>query len=619
MMVEDARCGLVVASATLRDGLSSLGNGFRVVIVEEASRRCPDATPRCVGCTAHDVAYCLFTSGSTGRPKGVPIVHGSLTNHLVAMLHLMTGGEMDAARDGACVAVTTFCFDISGLELYLPIISGCRVTVATKDEMRDAGMLLRVLATRDPTLFQATPVTWRALLACGWKGLSDTPRMTGITGGEALPMDLASALRPCVRRLLNAYGPTEATIWATCYEVPPADEITSAMPGAIGQPLRNYTAYVVDVNGQLLPKGVVGELVIGGIGNSPGYLHRSDLSRGGPGRGFDEDPFMASVLEQCKRARGDRESMILCNAAPFQQHLYATDCYDGPSDFCPCPGTFRLYHSGDLAKWTLNGMLVCLGRIDQQVKVRGYRIELGEIEAAMNALSPRVHAAVVDVRIPECAGKDAAKLIAYIVPEGVQGTFGDDNALSAAAFTDDDWDALVTRMRNRLPDYMIPSRYVPLDALPYTNNNKIDRKRLPNPFAHNTSEASPSFLNSPLARQIVDCLRSIGHDVASLRTPKATLSLGSMEHVALAEALRRILGVDVSPVVVLRHGHTFEGLCDWAQETTHANSSRTRELMAIEDLLHAMGHDLNATPVAELRTFKYDFPRLAENPASVLY
>jgi thioesterase domain-containing protein/acyl carrier protein len=279
----------------------------------------------------------LYTSGSTGRPKGVQITHRSLTNFLQSMQR-----EPGLCADDRVLSVTTLSFDIAGLELYLPLITGARLRLATRAEATDPARLADAIDTGAITLMQATPATWRMLLDHGWQGRED---LTILCGGEAMVRDLANRLLTKARAVWNMYGPTETTIWSTIERVTPGDD-----PVSIGRPIDNTEAYVLDARRQPVPVGVPGELVIGGDGVSRGYLNRPDLTA---------DRFV-------------------------------------PDPFSGRPGA-RLYRTGDLARFRRDGRLECLGRLDQQVKVRGFRIELGEIESVL-AGHERVTNAAVTLR-----------------------------------------------------------------------------------------------------------------------------------------------------------------------------------------------------------------------------
>ena len=284
-----------------------------------------------------DLAYVIFTSGSTGRPKGVLVPHHSVVN----FLHGMRQRPGITAAD-TLLAVTTVAFDIHVLELFLPLICGATVALASTDEVSDPERLATLLNRVNATMLQATPATWRMLLAAGWTGKKG---LKGLCGGERLTSELAEALLTRIDALWNMYGPTETTVWSTCGEIKSAaNRIT------IGTPIANTTVYIVDAHLQPVPVGTTGELMIGGDGVTLGYLRRPELTAAA----FIRDPFAAS--------------------------------HDA-----------LMYRTGDLARFTTDGEIECQGRRDHQVKVRGYRIELGDIESAMIKHSG-IAQAVCDIR-----------------------------------------------------------------------------------------------------------------------------------------------------------------------------------------------------------------------------
>ncbi|HEX2207305.1 MAG TPA: amino acid adenylation domain-containing protein [Longimicrobium sp.] len=381
--------------------------------------------------SADDLAYVIYTSGSTGRPKGVMVRHGGACNFLRSM------AEAPGLRAAdTLVAVTTIAFDISVLELFLPLSLGARAVVATREQAADPPLLAALIARCGATVMQATPATWTMLLGAGW-----TPRagMRLLSGGEALPRAAADALLAAGAEVWNVYGPTETTVWSAAARAGAADPIP------LGDAIANTTLYVLEPAGSPAPLGVPGELFIGGAGLTRGYLGRPGLTA----ERFVPDPFGA-------------------------------------------PGS-RLYRTGDRARRKTDGVLEFLGRVDFQVKLRGFRVEPGEIEAALRA-HPSVGGAVARVR----GEGAAARLVAYVVPR-------DPDAPPAGT-------ELRAALRERLPEYMVPSTFVVVDAFPLTPSGKIDRRALPAP------DAQPE-----------------GRAFAAPRTPREE---------ALAEVWREVLGVE---------------------------------------------------------------------------
>ncbi|HEY0603024.1 MAG TPA: amino acid adenylation domain-containing protein [Herpetosiphonaceae bacterium] len=297
-------------------------------------------------------AYVIYTSGSTGVPKGVQITHRSVINLLESMAE-----QIEMRSEDTLLAVTTLSFDIAVLELFLPLITGARLVLPSREVVADGVRLGALLKDAGATVMQATPASWRLLLDAQWPG---QPNLRMISGGEALPRELADRLLACGSGLWNVYGPTETTIWSLCTSV-----AAGAEPVSIGRPLANTQIYLLDAQLQPVPVGVAGELYIGGVGLARGYWQRSDLTA---------------------------ERFI-------------------PAPFGTAAGA-RLYQTGDLARYRSDGSLEFLGRNDHQVKVRGFRIELGEIETVLRRHAA-VHETVVVAR-EDRAGM--AQLVAYMIP-----------------------------------------------------------------------------------------------------------------------------------------------------------------------------------------------------------
>ncbi|WP_337866662.1 amino acid adenylation domain-containing protein [Ignavibacterium sp.] len=295
------------------------------------------------------LAYVIYTSGSTGNPKGVQILHSSLTNFLLSMQK--TPG---LSSEDNVLALTTLSFDISGLEIFLPLITGAGITIASKDEAKDAKELLKKIKKDNITVVQATPSSWEMLIDSGW---NENLNIKALCGGEALTRELADKILDRVDELWNMYGPTETTIWSSCAKVTKEDTIH------IGKPITNTQFYIVDNNLNFCPPGVPGELLIGGAGLSIGYLNKPELT---------VEKFIVNPFDKEKKT--------------------------------------KVYRTGDLVKLNSKMQIEFLGRIDSQVKIRGFRIELDEIEAVIKQSELVKDCAVVVKEI-----NNDKKIVAYMI------------------------------------------------------------------------------------------------------------------------------------------------------------------------------------------------------------
>ncbi|MCC7053620.1 MAG: amino acid adenylation domain-containing protein [Gemmatimonadaceae bacterium] len=301
-----------------------------------------------------DTAYVIYTSGSTGRPKGVLVPHRAVVNLLASVRR-----EPGLSASDVMLAITTLSFDIAVSEVLLPLTVGARIVLASRETATDGSALLQLIEASGVTVIDATPATYRLLLADGWRG-SGSLRL--ICTGEAMPRDLAQVLTGCAREVWNGYGPTETTVWSTFARITaPVDRVL------IGRPVANTQVRILDARGHQVPVGVPGELLIAGEGVSRGYLNRPDLTR---------ERFIAMP---------------------------------------ETPGRCR-YRTGDLVRLLATGELECLGRNDNQVKVRGFRIEPGEIESVI-AQWPGVESAVVVAREDR---EGDVRLVAYVVAAAEQ-------------------------------------------------------------------------------------------------------------------------------------------------------------------------------------------------------
>ncbi|MFG3490885.1 amino acid adenylation domain-containing protein [Streptomyces sp. NPDC047972] len=363
----------------------------------------PDTAPA-VDVHPEQLAYAMFTSGSTGVPKGVAVTHRNVAE-------LAADARFAGGAHRRVLLHSPLAFDATTYELWAPLLSGGTLVVAPPG-LLDTAALAKVLAEESITGLWLTVGLFRLVAEedpGAFRGLGEV-----WTGGDVVPPEAVRRVMDACPELtvVNGYGPTETTTFATSHRIHRPFDYDGALP--IGRPLDNTRLYVLDDHLGLLPAGVQGELYIAGTGLAQGYLDRPALTA----ERFVADPY-------------------------------------GP------PGS-RMYRTGDLVRWSREGEIEYLGRADQQVKLRGFRIEPGEIESALVA-HPSVAQAAVIVREDRPGDK---RLVAYLV--GPDGTAPDPDLLRGHA------DGL-------LPDYMVPSAFVVLDALPLTSNGKLDRRALPAP------------------------------------------------------------------------------------------------------------------------------------------
>jgi amino acid adenylation domain-containing protein len=258
LMLDDARCSAVLTQRSLAGSLPQ-SNATIICIDEDASPSASQQPFRPMkDQSSESLAYVIYTSGSTGRPKGVEISHRALVNFLASVQR-----EPGISARDTLLSVTTISFDIFGLEIFLPLISGAREVIVKRDALADGRKLLHELQASKATIMQATPVTWRLLLESGWNKAAG---LKVLCGGEALPRELADRILSTGAELWNMYGPTETTIWSSVCKVGEGIE-----PPRIGRPIANTQLYVLDGHLNLLPVGVPGELYIGGHGLAQGY------------------------------------------------------------------------------------------------------------------------------------------------------------------------------------------------------------------------------------------------------------------------------------------------------------------------------------------------------------
>ncbi|MFR9806973.1 Pls/PosA family non-ribosomal peptide synthetase [Pseudonocardia sp. RS010] len=352
------------------------------------------------------VCYVIYTSGSSGRPKGVEVAHSSIVNFL-----RVVPGVYDVRPGDRVYQGMTISFDFSIEEIWPTFAVGATLVVGPNDERRLGAELADFLDRSGVTVFYAVPT----LLATIPR---DLPAVRGLmVGGEACPAHLVERWARPGRRMLNTYGPTEATVTATWGELLPGRPVT------IGRPMPTYTIHILDEDLREVAGGAAGEICIGGPGVARGYV------------GLPE-----KTADRFVEFRGE-----------------------------------RIYRTGDLGRWDTSGEIVYLGRADDEVKIRGHRVDLGEIDSVLLG-DPAVGSAV--------AAMLGDELVAYVTTEGVttEGVTTEGVTTEGAGGPDDGLrERLHARLRDRVPDYMVPGYLEVLPELPTMSSGKVDRKRLPPP------------------------------------------------------------------------------------------------------------------------------------------
>jgi amino acid adenylation domain-containing protein len=460
--------------------------------------------------TSENLAYVIYTSGSTGKPKGVMIEHRALVNYTASACKDYAIEPTDRLLQFASIS-----FDASAEEIYPCLARGATLVLRNEAMLGSISTFLETCRQWQITILDLPTAYWHemvAQLANKNLALPPTVRLLIIGGERVLPERLAlwQKVAGSGPRLVNTYGPTEATIAATsceltCEAETEPDSISQSEPSggeaSIGRAIANTRIYILDPLLRPVPVGVAGELHIGGAGLARGYLHHPELTA----RSFIPDPFGKS------------------------------------------PGA-RLYKSGDLARFLPDGRLEYCGRADDQVKIHGFRIELGEIESILH-LHPLIQDAVVLAREDTPGEK---RLVAYLVPH-----------LESPAHPATLVEEVRAFLKNRLPAYMLPTAFVTLDALPINPNGKVDRKQLPAP----DKQRQQDFTNyvkpkNPLQYQLAQIWEEL-FDTRPIGIRDNFFELGghSLLSVRMMDRIEQVLGKKL-PLATLFQGATIEHLSE---------------------------------------------------------
>ena len=368
------------------------------LLLEHYSRKNPSSSVQ-----SENLAYLIYTSGSTGKPKGVMNLHQGICNNI-----LRTKDSYPTTNRDRLLQISSLAFDASVWDIFWSLSSGMTLIIPKPEGTKDPAYLIQLMIEKQVSQVAFVPSLLRLLLQ--QPNLENCRYLKRVfCGGEALSSELMQQFFQHFNcELHNLYGPTEASVVATCWQCPPQTDDPII---AIGRPIANNQIYILDPHLQPVPVGIVGELHIGGIQLARGYLNQLELTA----EKFIPNPFAGG----------------------------------------------KLYKTGDLVRYLVDGNIEYLGRIDNQVKLRGLRIELGEIQTILDSY-PRISQCVV---IIQTDSEDNQRLVAYVASQN--------QALTAKE--------LRQFLQPKLPAYMIPSAFVILPEFPLNPNGKVDLKKLPQP------------------------------------------------------------------------------------------------------------------------------------------
>lgn len=397
-MLENSNAKLLLTQESLKNRID-----FEYkLIIDFSNTKIYDLPSNNIACINNidDLAYVIFTSGTTGNPKGVMLKQSNIINFIYGMIK-----EFRFSNSNTIACITTISFDIFVLETLMPLLNGLKVIIANEEEQTNTKLLNKLCINNNVDIVQTTPSKMQMLMLDN-EHLDFIKNAAYILlGGEQFPSMLLNSIKQLSpAKIYNMYGPTETAVWSTVKDLTNTEIVT------IGKPIINTQIYNLDKNLMPLPVGIPGELYISGDGVSKGYINNKELTD----NAFITNPFKKNKL---------------------------------------------MYKTGDSGIYTENGDIICLGRLDNQVKIRGLRIELEEIESIIEKF-PHIRKA--------CAVKQVVENREFITAY-----YTSDKRITI--------DALRSTLLSRLPRYMVPTYFVAIDDFPYTPNGKINKKALPIP------------------------------------------------------------------------------------------------------------------------------------------
>jgi len=512
-ILEDSGAGIILSARAFK-GIT--GSGYEIIQLEDRSiYRGEGANPENVN-RPGDLVYTIYTSGSTGNPKGVMIEHRSLANFIKGMTDILDFNENESV-----LSLTTFSFDIFGLETIVPLTAGTRVVIGTRSEQLDMEAAARTIDKKQVSILQVTPSGLSMFMANEETAEVLKSLKYLLVGGEAFPPQLLEKVKEVrTGEIYNLYGPTETTIWSTTKELSRAQSLD------IGKPIANTRIYILEMGAReiLLPIGITGELFIAGDGLARGYVNRPQLTT---------EKFIPHPLE----------------------------------------GGKRIYCTGDLARWLPDGAIEFIGRVDYQVKIRGFRIELGEIESCL-VKHADIREAVVLTR--EASNKS--------VPDSTPASAAGENQgqLYLFAYIVSSEKFAVSRLREflskELPDYMIPSYFVPVDKIPLTPNGKVDRKALESPGVRLDTGVEFAAPRNNLEETIANVWEEVLNlDKIGINDNFFELGGNSLSIIKVRNKLKEVTGMAISAVAMFRY-HSILLLSQYLSQEETKNSFQDVEI-----------------------------------------
>jgi amino acid adenylation domain-containing protein len=447
--------------------------------------------------TPENLAYVIYTSGSTGKPRGVLLSHRGLVNHNIAAIDLFGITPADRMAQFASIS-----FDIAIEEIFPTWMAGAALIIREEEASLAVGDFLRWVSEHKITALDLPTAYWHELVGELSETTASLPaslRIVIVGGEKASSAALAAwhKLAGARVRWVNTYGPTETSVIVTAFEPTNWGNIPAILP--IGRPIANTKIHILDENLQQLPVGLPGDLFVAGPGLARGYLNRPETTA----EKFIQNPFS-----------GDSSS--------------------------------RIYKTGDRARYLAGGEIEFAGRTDDQVKIRGYRVELKEIESVLGAYAGVREVVVIAREQARENGPADRHLAAYVVPSREQAPTGSE---------------LRAYLKQKLPDYMVPSAFVLLEAMPKTPNGKVDRRGMPAPkpadFATANEYVAPT---DDLEKQLIKIWAAVlGKDSIGIRDNFFDLGGHSLLAARLMHRIEQTLGQRL-PLAALLQAPTVEQL-----------------------------------------------------------